>query len=105
MGIGQRKQIKLIQLTPSKGAEGNWNTTVETSFNTWAEISNVSSFRGFEIGQNNLGETKRFRVRFRFDVYPGADWKVRYDGKDWTISSIQRENEKSFYWNIQAQAK
>lgn len=105
MGIGERKQIKLVQIAPAKGAEGNWNSEVETSFNTWAEISNTNPFRDYQNGQVQLGESKRFKVRFRFDVYPGADWKVRYTGKDWTISGITRENEKSFYWIITASAK
>lgn len=102
MSIGTRRQIKLIQITPAKGSEGNWNSEVETSFNTWADITNVNQSRDYERGQVQLGESKRFKVRFRFDQYPGADWKVSYGGKDWTVSSVRKEDEKQFYWIITA---
>lgn len=105
MGIGNTRQIKLIQITPVKGAEGNWSSEIETSYNAWADISNASQFRDYQNGQVQLGENKRFKVRFRFDQYPGADWKVRYMNKDWTVSSITQEDEKRFYWIITAQAK
>lgn len=102
MSIGQRHQIKLVQITPAKGSEGNWSTETETSFNTWADISNPSTARDYANGSVSLGQTKRFKVRFRFDEYPGADWKVRYDEKDWTVSGIVKEDEKRFYWIITA---
>lgn len=102
MGIGQRRQIQLVQITPSKGSEGNWNSEVETTFNSWAEITNVTSGRDYANGQVSLGQSKRFKVRFRFDQYPGADWKVKYDNRDWTVSSVAKENEKQFYWIITA---
>lgn len=102
MSIGQRRQIQLVQITPARGAEGNWNSEVETLFNTWAEIANVSQGRDYSNGQVALGQSKRFKVRFRFDEYPGADWKVRYDRRDWTVSSVVKENEKQFYWIINA---
>jgi SPP1 family predicted phage head-tail adaptor len=106
MGIGEMKQIKLVQLLTTKGANGNWTAPVEgEKFGAWAEISNSSGFRDYQNGQTQLGSTKRFKVRFRFDKYPKADWKVIYDGKEWTISVREKVDEKRFYWLITAQAK
>jgi SPP1 family predicted phage head-tail adaptor len=105
MGIGSRRQIKLIQITPAKGSEGNWSTETQVPFNTWAEISSVIQFREYQHGVTDLGQTKRFKVRFRFDKYPGADWKVEYANKEWTVSSVVKEDEKQFYWIITATAK
>lgn len=105
MGIGTRKQIQLVQITPAKGAEGNWNSEVETNHNSWAEVTSVNQSRDYDHGQTNLGQTKRFKVRFRFDQFPGADWKVRYVGKEWTVSGIVMQDEKQFYWIITASAK
>lgn len=102
MGIGTTRQIKLVQITPAKGSEGNWNSEVETSFNTWAEITSVSQGRDYSNGQVAMNQSKRFKVRFRFDQYPGADWKVRYSLRDWTIISIVKQDEKQFYWIITA---
>jgi SPP1 family predicted phage head-tail adaptor len=104
MGIGERKQIQLIQLTSSKGPEGNWNSEAGTPTNTWAEVTSVNQSRDYANGQTGISETKRFKVRFRYDKHPGVDWKIRYDSKDWTVSSVIRENEKSFYWIITASA-
>lgn len=107
MGIGQRRQIKLVLITVPKGAEGNYDSTTEsqTSFNTWAEITSINQFRDYQNGQTQLGQTKRFKVRFRFDEYPGADWKIEYAKKEWTVSSVVKEDEKQFYWIITALAK
>lgn len=106
VGVGIRKQVQLVQVVTSKATAGNWTDNVEgLRFGIWAEITNPSGFRDYQNGQTQLGNTKRFKVRFRFDKYPGADWKVKYEGKDWTISSIQRVDEKKFYWLITAQSK
>ena len=104
-GIGALKQIQLVQITPAKGAEGNWNIETESSFNTWAEITSVNQYRDYQNGQTALGQSKRFKVRFRFDQYPGADWMVRYANKEWVVSSVIKEDEKAFYWIITAQAQ
>lgn len=106
MGIGARKQIQLVQVVSTKGEAGNWTDNVEgLRFGLWAEITNPSGFRDYQNGQTQLGQTKRFKVRFRFDKYPGADWKVKYDERTWTISDKQKLDEKRFYWLITAQSK
>jgi len=104
-GIGTRKEIRLVQITPAKGSEGNWNAEIPSKHNTWAEINNVSQFRDYQNGQTQLGQSKKFKVRFRFDLYPGADWQIEYENKNWTVSSVVKENEKQFYWTLTASAK
>jgi SPP1 family predicted phage head-tail adaptor len=105
MGIGQRKQVQLVQIVSTKQAAGNWVEAEGVKFGAWAEVSNASGFRDYQNGQTQLGNTKRFLIRFRFDKYPNADWKIRYENKDWTISNRQAVNEKRFYWSITAQSK
>lgn len=105
MGIGQTKQIQLVQIASTQGTGGAWNETEGEKYGCWAEITNPSGFRTYDRGQVQLGTTKTFKVRFRFDRYPNANWKIRYDGKDWTISERQADNEKRFYWLITATAK
>lgn len=106
MGIGVRKQVQLVQVVSTKADTGNWTTNTEgLRFGVWAEIGYPSGFRDYQNGQTQLGTTKRFKIRFRFDKYPNADWKVKYDGKDWTISEKQKLDEKRFYWLITAQSK
>lgn len=103
MGIGQRVQVQLVKLVTVKGADGNWTTPTEgDKFGVWAEVSNTSGFREYAQGQTQLGKTKTFLIRFRFDKYPGADWKIRYQEADWTISERDNVDEKRFYWRIRA---
>lgn len=105
MGIGQRKQIRLKQVLVTVDAAGRNIESSGQSFSVWAEISNPSGFRDYQNGQTQLGKTKRFLVRFRFDRFPNCDWKIEYENKDWTVSEIQRVSEKNFYWQITATSK
>jgi SPP1 family predicted phage head-tail adaptor len=106
MSVGTRKQIQLIHITVNQGADGQWSERSEEIHNTWAEVTNVNSFRDYENGQTGSWLTKRFRVRFKFDHDPlAADWKIRYQGKDYLVSGVVREDEKKFYWVITAQTK
>lgn len=105
MGIGQRQQIQLVHVPNDQAVAGNWVQQPKERYNTWAEVSNPSGFRDYLNGQTQLGLTKRFQVRFRFDLFPGADWKVKYQSKEYTVQSIERVNEKRFYWTIRGTAK
>jgi SPP1 family predicted phage head-tail adaptor len=106
MAVGTRKQIQLINILVTQGSDGQWSNQTESIHNTWAEVSNVNSFRDYENGQTGSGLTKRFRVRFKFDHEPlAADWKIRYQGKDYQVTGVVREDEKKFYWIMTAQTK
>jgi SPP1 family predicted phage head-tail adaptor len=106
MGIGVRKQVQLIQVLSVKDpSDGHWIETEGMKFGVWAEVSNPSGFRDYQNGQTQLGNTKKFLIRFRFDKYPDADWKILYENKEWTISNRQPVNEKRFYWQFTALSK
>lgn len=105
MGIGQRKQVQLEQVVSAKQPAGNWQEVTGLRFGVWAEVSTRSSFRDYNHGQTQAGNTKQFRVRFRFDKHPNVDWKIIYENKDWTITSRQAVAEKRFYWDITATSK
>lgn len=102
--IGTMKQIQLVKYGTSQGSEGQWEQTPVT-YNAWADISRPSGFRVYDH-MTMLGETRVFKVRFRFDIWPGADWKVRYLGRDWTLTSPPaRVDEKKFWWEFTATTK
>lgn len=105
MGIGLRKQVQLVQLLVTQDSDRRNVEAEGDKFGLWAEVTNPSGFRAYLNGQTQLGHTKSFLVRFRFQKYPNANWKIRYENKDWTISEIQQRNEKRFYWQITATAK
>lgn len=105
MGIGSRKQVQLIYVPVDQAVSGQWVEQPKNSYNTWAEISNPSGFREYAQGQTVLGKLKNFLIRFQFDKFPGANWKVKYLDQEYTISDIERLDEKKFYWTIRGQAK
>lgn len=105
MGIGQRRQVQLIQILSVRGNQHEWVETEGQKVGCWAEISNPRGYREYSDGQTQLGTTKVFLIRFNFNKYPNADWKIRYEGKDWTISARESVDEKRFYWRFTAQSK
>jgi SPP1 family predicted phage head-tail adaptor len=105
MGIGLRKPVKLIQIAVTVDADGRNIESNGLSFKTWAEVSEPSGFRDYLNGQTQMGSTKKFLVRFRFDQFPNADWKIVYNGREWTVSEIQKVDEKQFYWSFRATSK
>lgn len=105
MSIGQRKPVILKQVLVTVDANGRNIESEGTSFKTWAEITDPSAFRDYLNGQTQMGKTKRFLIRFKFDKYPSADWKIVYAGQEWTVSEIQKVDEKAFYWTFRATSK
>lgn len=106
MGIGQRKQVQLVQRVVVQDPVTGANRQSEgMKVGVWAEVNNPSGFRSYDHGQTQLGNTKLFQIRFKFDKYPNADWKIRYEGKDWTISQLRRIDEKRFYWTMTGTSK
>lgn len=103
--IGTRKQVQLVQILVGQDSDGQNIEQEGDKFGRWAEITNPSGFRQYLNGQTQMGHTKDFKIRHNLNKYPGADWKIRYEGKDWTITSIQPLNEKRFYWLMTATSK
>jgi len=105
MGIGQSRQIQLIYVPSEQATTGQWEQQPPEKSNMWAEISDGPIFRDYLTGQTQLGNTKTFKVRFRFDKYPGADWQIKYLNKVWTVISVNHVENKQFYWTMRAMSK
>lgn len=105
MGIGLRKQVQIIPHASTADAAGSWKTAEGSPLGVWAEVTDPSGFRVYQGGQTQLGETKNFLIRFRFDRYPNADWTLIYDGRKWVVSEIRKMNEKNFYYRLTATSK
>jgi SPP1 family predicted phage head-tail adaptor len=105
MGIGRRFQVQLIPMVSTQSANGVWQTTEGLKYGAWAEITDPTSGNTYSAWQVQMDNTRVFLIRFRFDKFPNADWKIRYDGKDWTVTGIRKVDEKQFYWRLTATAK
>lgn len=99
--VGLKKKIQLIKITPYKDSEGRISTT-ETKYNLWANVRNVSDSRSYVSGQTRLGEGIDFTVYYRESFDLSADWQVLYLGNRFTVSSIERDEQKRFNWIIKA---
>lgn len=105
MGIGQRKQVQIRPYTSTKGAAGQNVETDGTPVNVWAEVESPGGSRSYEHGQTKIGNTRDFIIGYRFDLFPGSSWRIMYDGKLWTVSSIEKVAERRFFYRLRAEAK
>ena len=99
--MAELKQIRLEKWVSTKDGSGDFKETV-TKYNLWAEVVTSSTSRGSVGGSTKLTQTVQFRVRFRPDFKPTGDWRVVHDGRRYTVTSIEKENQKRFYWLITA---
>lgn len=105
-GIGTRRQIKIIRKGNITGDGGFREADAEeVLFSGWAEVSNPSGFRDFISGQTQMGNTKRFRIRNNRVITLDSRTRIKFDGKEYLPSTIEREDEKKFYWIIRATAQ
>ena len=81
-----RIQIKAPIDVPDEGAGAV--SVYHVVIDDWTSIVPVSSRRAEENGQINLNDGFRFRIRERSSVTVDKTMLVEYDGKDYTINSI-----------------
>lgn len=105
MGIGQQKKIQLVKMQVQTGVTGRRVEGAFQTYNLWAEISNVSGARDYLGNQTQFTNSKRFKVRFKFNLHPNCDWKVIYNGQEYTVTELNRMDEKRFYWQFVGTAK
>lgn len=103
--IGLRKKIKIIDVNPEKDENGLMKPNTIVLFFGWAEVTNPSSFRNFLVGQDSMDFTKLFKIRNQQPITTNVNTRLIYSGKTYTVNSIEKDEEKNFYWNIRATAK
>ncbi len=103
-GVGTRRQIKIVREANAEGDGGFAEAAEQVLYSGWAEVSNPSGFREFLSGQAQIGNTKRFRIRNNREITLDSRIRIKFDGKQYTVTSIEREAEKKFYWIIRATA-
>lgn len=99
-GIGSLKMVKLYEYTFERSVNGDLQETKALRAKTYAQVSDNGGVRSETSGQTVLDDTKVFLIRWRSDWALKGTWRVRYFGKDYTISKIERVNEKRFNWRI-----
>jgi SPP1 family predicted phage head-tail adaptor len=93
----------LYPTVTSDGAGGE--THAFTSYGAdWAEIKPDRYEQGTETGQVTTGATMRFKIRYRASLSITDKWRIRFEGTDYRILSIEREGLKKEYYLIKAKA-
>jgi len=103
-GVGEYKQILLYKYTTNIDAAGNVSQS-SMAYKVWAEITNVGGGRSQVDGRTTLSNGKEFKIYFRQQLQPNADYKIQYYGEMYAITGLQRINEKRFNWLITANAQ
>ena len=94
-------QIRVEKWVVNKDYNGNMVEGIQQSYNLWAELIGVGgNQRTDTAGQVRLTKVKQFKVRFRPDWKVDSKWKFLYLQKRYTITGIERLNEKRFNWII-----
>lgn len=101
-GIGDYKMIKLYEYSLTVDANGNTIEAVALRHKTYAEVVTLSGSRGVDHSRTSIGETKQFKIRWKSTWIINSQWTIKYFGKEYTIQSIERIDEKRFNWLITA---
>ena len=89
--------------TVATDVTGNNTETEALRFRTFAEVKDGGGSLGSDHGHNTLSNQKTFKIRYRADWVLNTKWKIKYFGKLYGITSIERINEKRFNWLIRAE--
>lgn len=103
-GIGQYKMVKLYQYSIGKDGNGDNTETLSLRYRTFADVVDRGGSRSVERNQVSLGDVKQFKIRWRENWLLDSKWFIKYFGKQYAISKIERINEKRFNWLITADA-
>lgn len=93
-------QIRVEKWAAVKDANGNRVEGIQKAYNLWAELVQTGNGRTDTAGQTRLTNSKQFKIRFRPDWNIGSGWKILYLQKRYTITGIERLNEKRFNWLV-----
>lgn len=104
MGIADQKRVQLLKREVQTGTDGRRVPGTTQTYNLWAEVTSLSGSRDYNQ-QTQLTATRRFKVRFKFNLHPNCDWLVKYNGNEYTVSEILRVDERRFYWQFTGTAK
>lgn len=104
-GIGQYKQIKLVETVVTPDMMGDNKESVVTRASVWAEVNQSSGSRSFEHSQTMIANSATFKIRWNSNLQVNQNWNILYNGKKYGISSVERINEKRFNVLITGNAK
>lgn len=98
--IGQMKPIKLNKYTVTQDGNGDNTEVLTDSYRIWAMVDDGGGSRSVNQGKTNLDHTRTFNVWFRNGFNLTTEWRIKYNGKEYAITNVERINEKRFNYRI-----
>lgn len=99
-----KKMIRIENWIAPKDVKGDAKERIEYARNFWAEVEDQGGNRSNDQGRSRLNKSMQFRIRFRPDWKLTGTWKIIYLGKRYTITNIERINEKRFNWLVNGES-
>lgn len=107
-GVANMKQITLEKWIAGQSDAANRGSNVndrQAIYNIYADVRRRGGYRTTERNQTQLSSTYEFRVWWRPELEElTALWKIKYDGKAFTVHTIERIDEKKFNYLITAES-
>lgn len=94
------KQVQIEKWGATKDGNGNAKESIVANYAMWAEPVKLGGSRTDTNGQTKLNNQVQFKIRFRPDWKLSAAWKIIYLGQRYTITNIQRIDEKRYNWIV-----
>lgn len=101
---GRMQPITLLYPTATSDGAGGETHTFTSYGADWAEIKADRYEQGTDNKQVVTGAAMRFKIRYRPSLAITDKWRIRYEGTDYRITTIEREGLKREYYTIKANA-
>lgn len=97
--------IKLVKWETTKDVYGNNKETVIKNVSTFANIESDGGSKSFNDGYTAELKSCTFRIRFNPNFNPTGNWRIVYDGRSYDVQSVEKEDERNFFWKFKATSK
>jgi SPP1 family predicted phage head-tail adaptor len=102
--VGTSRPIKIVQIITERDENGYEKEQERLIYTGWATVRQTNGFREYAAGQQQFGTGKEFRIRNNQQLIFNTDTRLIYAGKTYTITSIDRDGEKKFWWIVRGNA-
>lgn len=105
--LGQiRRRVSIVNLTPTKGADGSWTPTTGTTVLTcWAYRKKRSSDRTYNQFTGSFENIYDYEIYYNSGLTLNVNMIIRDASEDYTIQSIELVDDKKRKYKLTATLK
>ena len=90
-----RHQIELQTNTPTTNSFGEQIPVWTTQATVWASINPLAGREFVEAKQRKIDATVRIITRYRADMLPTPNWRVKFGNRIFDIDTVMNRNERN----------